>query len=404
LPVTYDIRCHELDRSVERALDAALQAAGHRRVHAAGVDREILVLSDLTPLDGLPQSLAQLGARAVVVISAPISLAALEDVERYQWVDYRRRSVRTLEQIAATIGGESRVAGVELVPESLARRVVPLAVLAAAALCVFAASANLATGIAAVGGVDLYGTGRLALRAIAGLVLGGVALWLAMALVARRLALRHFLTGFVTVYLVTVAMPVLLSPVPVVAWSAVPSAVLGCIVIVVCRKTLANWLPPRTVRANVPTLAAGNVAWWRRPAARGVALFTTALTVMLLVGLAPLADEDVSRTATYNRALMAANHYSGATSCLQLVGSQRVASGCSADPEQAWADARSALTTALEQVYTRGSPAGADAARGVEAVLPSSVLDAQPDPEGFYTALEAFLSVVCHELDLPVGC
>lgn len=412
--VSYDIRCHELDGSVELALDAAQQAAGHRRVHSPSADRQILVLSNLTPIEGLAQSLAQFGARAVVVISAPISLAALQDVERYQWVDYRRRNGHTLDRLAASIGSEAPVVDVELVPESLSRRVVPLAVLAAGALCVIAAAVNLASGIAGLGGADIgavYGASHATARTVAVLLLGGATLWIAMALFARRIPLRYFLVGFVSVYIVTLATPWVLTGSTWVGLSVLPGAVLGAAMIFLGRQTLADWLPPRAVRANTPTLAPENAAWWRRPGARGVLLYTAALTTFLLVGLRPLADEGgVPRVTAYSDVLMEGGRYSSAVFCLQLeadrLGGASRSGNCTGNVAEEWVQARSALKTALEQVYAHGSVAGVNAARKIEAVLPSSVNEAQEsgadyytDPQGVLAAYTSFSNVVCPELD-----
>ncbi len=408
--ITYDIRGHELDGAVQRAVDAALQAAGHRRVHGPTADRQILVLSDLTPANGLTHTLKQLGARAVVVISAPISLAALSDAERYQWVDYRRRDRRTLDRMAAAIGGRSAVADLEVVPESLGRRVVPLAVLATATMCVIAAAANLGLGIAGLVGADIYGPAHSVPRSLGALLLGGLALWLAMALAARRLPLGHLLAGVVSVYVVTVATPWLLSPVPWVGWGAVPTALLGLVVILASRKTLADWLPPRALRTSSPTLAAESGAWWRRAAPRSTMVYTAVLTTALLAGLLPVGrTAPLPRSASYTEALQATTRYQNAAFCVETEieragRSDYAGPACTPDPTAEWAAARSELERALERVTENGSPAGADAARKVQTALPSSVARARlgddpTDPDGFFAAYSSFVSVLCRDLN-----
>jgi MFS family permease len=290
--VTYDIWCHDLDRSAQRALDHALQAHGHRRAESGSADRQILVLSNLTPTDGLTQRLAQLGDRGIVVISAAVSLLGLEHAERYQWVDYRRRDRRTLDRLAASIAGGPTSVGSELIPESIGRRVMPFGVVAVAVVCVVVAAWNLASGIAGLLGVDIaeiYGASQSRWRTLGVFAVGAAALWLATALVTRRLALRYFLPGFAAVFLVTLVTPKLMSAkTPV--WSMVPSALVGVVVLALSWKALAAWLPPRFARANGRTLAAAGPAWWRRRTTYGVAAYTASVTVVLFTMILPFRD------------------------------------------------------------------------------------------------------------------
>lgn len=239
------------------------------------------------------RELARLGDRGIVVVTASVALLGLERAERYQWVDYRRRDRRTLDRLAASIAGGRAAVGTELVPESIGRRVVPFGVLAVAVLCVIAAAWNLATGIAGLGGADIsaiFGASPSRWRALGALLLGAAALWIATALMARRLALRHFVAGFAVVYLLTLATPKLVNAdMPV--WSAGPTVVLTLVVLALSSRTLAAWLPPRFVRSDNQTLAADGPAWWRRPAARGVAVYTAALTVLAIAAILPLQDD-----------------------------------------------------------------------------------------------------------------
>jgi hypothetical protein len=266
--VTYDVRCHELDESVERGLDRALQAAGHRRSDGASADRQILVLSNLTPIDWLNRTLAQLGRRTVVVISAPVSLAALEHFERYQWVDYRRRERRTLDRLAASIGGGSTAAGAELVPERFARRVVPLGVFVLSGLYVVNAAAGLGWGIVLLSGSDIttmYGGPRSSLLPLVVVLVGTpMFLWLALALATRRIPLRYLLALVIVNVLAIYAQTTLLYP-DAPAGTRLLAPLVGPLMLLVCWTSLARWLPPRAVRSNVLTLAAVNPAWWRRP-------------------------------------------------------------------------------------------------------------------------------------------
>jgi len=363
--ITYDIRCDELDRSVESALDSELQAAGHRRTDADQAEREILVLSNQTPIATLTQAFSQFGRRAVVVIASPISLAAIDDFERFQMVDHRRRRRSTLERLAATIGGASRVPGTTVVPESFTRRVVPFAVLAAAALSVITAAADLATGIAGLAGADvleIYGASPSLPRSIAACGVGALELWTLTGLLGRRLPFRLFLPCSAGGYVLTLATPWLLTRATWAAWAALPSALLGVVVFLVCGKSLAAWLPPRGVGARPPTLALDGPSWWRRPTARTVVLYTAAATLLMLAGILPLARRgSVPRTTAYAHAMIAAFHYSEAVTCLQTQPRNPNCQGTAdslSEAEQSWRQARSDLDKALDEVYKHGSDAG----------------------------------------------
>lgn len=243
--ITYDIRCDELDGSVERALDRALHAAGHRRADSVRADRVIVLLSDLTPIDWLTQTLGQVDARAILVISTPISLAALHHIERYQWVDYRRCDRRALKRLAASIGGGATAVGAEVVPETFDRSVLPLAVIAACALCILTAAAGLARALAGFAGADFItasGARPPLEQSLGALSIGLASLWIAMALVARRIPLRYFLAGYLSVHVVTVAMPWLASHATVLGVGALPLAVGDVVVLGVCSKTLSDLL------------------------------------------------------------------------------------------------------------------------------------------------------------------
>jgi hypothetical protein len=155
VPVTYDLRCHEIDGAVQRSLDGALRARGHSPTEAASADRTIVVLSNLSPVDWLDRTLRQLGGKAaILVVSAPVSASALEHFERYHWLDYRGRSRSTLDRLAARIGDVRTVVGAELVPENFARRVLPWGVRVYSGFLVFGATQNLGAGFAGLAGAD----------------------------------------------------------------------------------------------------------------------------------------------------------------------------------------------------------------------------------------------------------
>lgn len=113
---------------MRRVLDAELQARNHRPVDDGSEDPQICIVSDLTPLMWLQDTLAQLNKHVILVISGPVSLDPLHDVERYHWVDHRRHRRRTLDNLAATIGSPPGPGADLVVPESLSARVVPLPV------------------------------------------------------------------------------------------------------------------------------------------------------------------------------------------------------------------------------------------------------------------------------------
>jgi len=301
------------------------------------------------------------------------------------------------------------------VPESFARSVVPLAVIAPGVLCVLAAAASLGGGIAGLFGADIatvYGASPSLPRSLVALLIGCAALWLAMGLVARRIPLRYFVTGFATVYVLAAATPWLLSHSTLAGLSALPSLVVGVLVIGVCWRTLADWLPPRAVRASAQTLAAEREAWWRRPATRGVVLFTAAVTLFSLVTALPLKHTGgLPRTTTYLEAMRAASEYSNSFSCLQQQlassGGLPASTYCPADQaESGWLRAKAKLEAALDGVYARGSSASAKAAHRLQATLPSSTSEARAlssgdalDPGGYDSAYSALLNVICEELN-----
>ena len=291
-PVTYDIWSHEQDARVAKAIDSALSVRGHSRADGASADRQILVLSNLTPRAGLAERLAPLGRGGIVVIGAAVSLPAVEHPERFQWVDYRRRDRAALDRLAASLSGDSAAARGEFVPESIGRSVMPFGVLALGAACILLATCNLAMGIAGIAGGDIAvisGASPSRLRALCALLLGGFGLWLAMAIMARRIALRLFIVAVPSVCVGTLATPtgaqgyaVLGELFPLPYWDRVPSALLCLLVFALSLRALAGWLPPRVVRAKREALAAPPPAWWRSPAVRGVGLYAAAVTLLMM--------------------------------------------------------------------------------------------------------------------------
>jgi hypothetical protein len=214
--VTYDLRCHELDIAVERALDRALQASGHRRGDAAQADRTIVVLSNLTPRDWLDHALATRDGHVIAVIAAPIALRVLERIEGYQWVDYRRHQPRTLDRLAASIAHAPRDNDAQLVPERLARRVIPASVFALSGLYLYSAAGAFAYLIVALADpavLTKYGGPSSPLPALALALIGApLLIAIAAAIRARRIPLRYVLAFVVVNVPATAALGTLLYP------------------------------------------------------------------------------------------------------------------------------------------------------------------------------------------------
>jgi hypothetical protein len=282
--ITFDIRCHPYDAAVERALDGALHAQGHRR-EKANAERQLVVLSNLTPIDWLNETLAQLGERPVIVISAPVSLATVEHVGRYQWIDYRRRNPGTLRRLATSIGGATSSIGADLVPESLSRQVLPFAVLAVSAMYAISAAAGMSMGIAGLAGVDFAQSPSTSFVPLLG---GLFALGAALTLAPRRIPPRGFLALAVAAFVSTAVTNTLVyTGLP--TWTDLVTFGMVPVVLMVSWKTFVGWLPARVVRANVATLAVGKGLWWKAGASRTFALGTVAMgLVWLAIGLSPV--------------------------------------------------------------------------------------------------------------------
>ena len=271
--ITYALHCDGPDATVERALDAELQACGHRRVAADGADRQILVLSDLTPLAWLRQTLLRLSGPVIVVISAPVSLDELGSVERYQWVDHRRRRRRTLAGLAASISTTRAAAGAELVPESLRTRVLPPAIFFLCSGTAFAVAYTLATAIAIAAGLEIAGELSPAVSLPALFVTVAVAVLAATLVATRRTTPRAYLALYAATSTGAAVYFQLQYPGDAL-WLLASVALSGLCVAAVWRP-LVDWLPRQRVDRTVPRLAPA-------PARRAVVLRAAAATVVLL--------------------------------------------------------------------------------------------------------------------------
>jgi hypothetical protein len=300
--ITYALRCHELDSAVASNLDDALRRCGHRPAEARDADRGICVVSNLTPASWLAETLAEFRGRVVMVIAAAVPATALQDVSRYQWVDYRRRRPGTLANLASTIGGSTRNTTPELVPENLSARVVPFGILAVTVMYALSAITLVGTAVTRVAGTDPYNrllgappspVTSIPLLAVAISLSAGTA----FALITRRVPPRIFLALFAASIASTVA--VYLHHYPAApAWTALTSPVIGAVVLAVAWRSIKNWLPARRVPPNIARVAPANTNLWRSPGARRVALLVALVSTMML-GTAALAD-DAPDPATTN--------------------------------------------------------------------------------------------------------
>lgn len=269
-PITYDVQCYELDRIVEREIDCALQAGGHRRVNGPGANRDIVVLSNLTPSDWLASTLAHV-IKPVVVIAAPVSLREAAHLERYQLVDYRRRRSRTLERLAVTIGSvPTAIDADQPAPESLSKEVLPLGVFVVSTGCVFTAASIASNGIAGVvdpGVVDrdvaLHGE---PLSVLVALLLAGLFMWAGTRLASRRISVPGFvvLSAVLTFGHRTAQTP---------DAGQLDAAVVDALAVSLLWWIFRRWLPPVAARENIGRLAAPGLPLWRRPSTRRTALF-----------------------------------------------------------------------------------------------------------------------------------
>jgi hypothetical protein len=344
---SFDIHCHERDASEQRALELALQHAGHRRAEGDNADHHILVLSNLTPLDWLNQALAHLGGEVIVLIATPVLLRALEHVERYQWVDHRRRRSRTLERLAASIGGGSGTFGADLVPESLDRPVIPIGVFLLCGWYGLSAALGLSSAIVLLGSADfrtMYGGPRSPLPLL--LVALGVCLllWAATAIVRRRIPLHYVFAIVVANSVAGVALTRLLYP-DLSNWICL-SAIVGPLVLLISWRSLARWLPRRAVRSVVATLGVVAPAWWQRPVTGLFAVATAVSTLFLVATLnaTPVSDKQAIRHALARFQQASARHDYG-TLCDDLLATSYVRETASSG-----APCEVALTTALESV------------------------------------------------------
>ncbi len=253
---------------VADAVDRALQARGYRRAQGDRADRELVVLSNLTPLAWLQEALERAGERAIVVICTPVALDGLERYERYQWVDFRRRSPSTLDGFAASLASSSRSAGAERVPERLSRRVLPFSIMLLGGWLLFCAATAVAIAATSAGGhyARTYGGSHPRLAALVMLVWAALFVWLATVLFARRIAWRAFAWLALAVFVAGPALQFVVAYPDVPGWILVPAFLIDPLLLALCSRTLAGWLPRAGPARTGPTLSAAGAPLWRQPA------------------------------------------------------------------------------------------------------------------------------------------
>lgn len=274
---SYDVSCDDSDRAVAAAIDRAMQERGHQRAHGRGARHQIVVLSNLTPIDWLAATLAKVSA-PVVVVSAPVSVDALDHVERYQWVDHRRRSQRTLQRLAATIGGQAAMDVEQPVPESLARPQFPIAVYALSCGFLLVAgtyASQILTGFDESSLPFIEGGRYAPVWSLVAFLLATGWGWGAVSLASRRISVRGFLALCAVLFVAHRATETLDLGDP-------DAVVVDALAVGVMWLAARGWLPPRAVRRRVVTLGGGDLSSWRNPTWRAVAITVLALTLITI--------------------------------------------------------------------------------------------------------------------------
>jgi hypothetical protein len=115
----------EADRPVaDEVRDALLGAGMAEASEESRGDRQVVVVSDRTPIEWL--SLDEL-QEPLAVVATSIALPVRGVVQRFQWVDYRRRRRRTLVALARDLTAESSGHGPDpVLPEGLQRVQLPI--------------------------------------------------------------------------------------------------------------------------------------------------------------------------------------------------------------------------------------------------------------------------------------
>jgi hypothetical protein len=289
-PVSYALHCHDIDAVVAHDLDDALRRRGHTPAAGLVADRQICVVSNLTPAAWFAETRAALRPGAVIVIAAAVPLEALGDVTRYQWLDHRRRRPATLANFAATLGGGAGRVNPELVPESLSSRIAPAWILALSTLYALAAISAVGLSVTRLAGADPYGGALGAtppLLSSAPLLALSVVLpaTLSLVLMTRRMPPGHFLLLVAASAATSIALGLQQS-------DRLPGLEVASVLIgsgwglAAAWPTLVNWLPPHRVARGIERMAPGNTRPWRSAGAWRIGLAAAASSALFLVSAA----------------------------------------------------------------------------------------------------------------------
>jgi hypothetical protein len=123
---SYQLIFSEADASVADEARSAFAGIGMSEAGAdRGSDCQIVIVSDRTPMDWLARDELRV---PIAVVATSIALPVRGVLQRFQWVDYRRRRKRTLSSFAGDLGTESPDgdAGLPQLPESLQEARFPL--------------------------------------------------------------------------------------------------------------------------------------------------------------------------------------------------------------------------------------------------------------------------------------
>lgn len=203
---TYQTFYSPADQAVAREVEAELRICGYKRIDAPSTQPASLVvfiLSNHADLEDLKQSVGVLPKQVLAVVATSIQIPkSPEEIFRYQWLDYRRRTPAQLAQISQLLPGDDGAnfrSSFAVDPESMERIVVPRGI--------FVVTNALRT----LGGIVL-GTGLYLLvlmgmgqggswRGIPILALGIAMFWLAGRLTQRRIGYWPFIVGYAILYL-----------------------------------------------------------------------------------------------------------------------------------------------------------------------------------------------------------
>lgn len=174
----------------------------HESQHEA--DYHLMLVSNHTPVEQLAAWAAEYGEQMVLVIVAPIQIpASLQEVMKYQWVDFIGRDMQQLHQLAANLQNpdQARVGyALSTVPQRVERFRTPARVTVWLAYVRNASAAALALGLLALfrpfhgKTVEPVGAGLM-------VVIGLLGLALVHAVISRRVPLWVAIGGFVVLML-----------------------------------------------------------------------------------------------------------------------------------------------------------------------------------------------------------